>query len=257
MGVGEYSIFSVDELEVAVDLTSNLRKIKILLDALERIGKSVDYYALDLDKSELERTLSMVPSSQYKHVTMNGLYGSYDDGMHWLQNDKQAQEKPKCILSLGSTIGSFARPDAADFLGKFAKSVRDGGSGTVLLAVDGNKNGDEVWKAYNDTQGINAKFIANALKHANNILKYDAFKEDEWTVKGEWNENNGSHDWWYIPLQDVSVEGAKFKKGERIRAVRSYKYDAHDRHELYRDAQVKEVKAWLLHGKEYGKWTKL
>lgn len=75
---------------------SNLRKIKILLDALETAEKNVDYYALDLDRSELQRTLSAVPS--YKHVRCSGLHGTYDDGLAWL---KQYEARPKTILWLG------------------------------------------------------------------------------------------------------------------------------------------------------------
>jgi EasF-like predicted methyltransferase len=239
---------------VLIELGSgNLRKIKILLSALDRAEISVDYFALDLDKSELERTLSMVPSDMFKHVTVNGLWGSYDDGQRWMQEDNEARRKPKCVLSLGSTIGSFARADAADFLGRFAKSVSKGGrSGAVLLAVDGCKDGGVVWRAYNDDEGINAEFIKNSLKHANRVLRYEAFRADEWTIKGEWNQKNGSHDWYYIPLKDVAIDGGNFKKDEKVKAVHSAKYDIHDRQRLYEKAGVEEVHAWILHGKEYG-----
>jgi len=72
----------------------------LLLDALERAQKKVSYYALDLMKSELERTLADVPL--YKHVKCFGLHGTYDDGLDWLQREEHAA-KPKAILSLGSS----------------------------------------------------------------------------------------------------------------------------------------------------------
>jgi len=165
------------------------------------------------------------------------------------------------VLSLGSTIGSFGRADAAEFLARFAEGVQGegggggGGGGSVLLAVDGCKDGETVWQAYNDVEGLNEKFIANALKHANRILKSEAFKEEDWTVKGEWNAESGSHDWHYIPLKDVVVEGTQFSKGERVAAVKSYKYDGIDRLKLYRAAGVEEINAWELHGKDYGEFT--
>lgn len=173
----------------------------------------------------------------------------------------RARNRPKIVLSLGSTIGSFGRADAAGFLARFAECVGQGegggvgggrGSGSVLLAVDGCKDSERVWSAYNDGEGLNEKFIANAFKHANRILKYDAFEEQDWTVKGEWNVESGSHDWYYIPLKDVVVEGTVFSEGERVAAVKSYKYDGIDRLKLYRAAGVKEINAWELHGKEYG-----
>lgn len=59
---------------------SNLRKVKILLQALDNINKPVDYYALDLSLPELQRTLNLVSPGIYTHVRCHGLLGLYDDG---------------------------------------------------------------------------------------------------------------------------------------------------------------------------------
>ena len=80
----------------------NLRKIAILLRALEAAGKNVDYYALDLSLKELKRTLEQVPT--FKHVRCHGLHGTYDDGLDWLKLPEN-RSKPKCVMSLGSSIG--------------------------------------------------------------------------------------------------------------------------------------------------------
>ena len=84
-----------------ISINSNLRKVKILLDALERSGKDVTYYALDLDRSELERTFALVP--QYRFVKCLGLWGTYDDGLAWLLKPENAC-KPKTVMSLGSYL---------------------------------------------------------------------------------------------------------------------------------------------------------
>ncbi len=76
--------------------------MSILLRALDDAGKSIDYYALDLSQKELERTLSDVP--KFKNVVLRGLLGTYDDGLEWLKSGENAS-RPKCILSLGSSIG--------------------------------------------------------------------------------------------------------------------------------------------------------
>lgn len=93
----------------AYSVGSNLRKVNLLLQALEDAGKKVDYYALDLSQKELERTLGQLPA--YKHVSAHGLLGTYDDGREWLKNPS-ISSRPKCILSLGSSIGESisARP---------------------------------------------------------------------------------------------------------------------------------------------------
>lgn len=74
------------------------------MQALEKAGKDVDYYALDLSLKELERTLAQLPS--YNHVRAHGLLGTYDDGREWLKNPSNSSRQ-KCILSLGSSIGEF------------------------------------------------------------------------------------------------------------------------------------------------------
>lgn len=91
-------------------MSSNLRKINLLLQALESAAKDVDYYALDLDRKELERTLSELPA--YNHVRSHGLWGTYDDGREWLK-DPSILQRQKCVASLGSSIGTkTARPEA-------------------------------------------------------------------------------------------------------------------------------------------------
>jgi len=81
---------------------SNLRKVSILLRALEAAGKNVDYYALDLSLKELKRTLQQVPS--FTHVKCHGLHGTYDDGLDWLKIPEN-KSRPKCVMSLGSSLG--------------------------------------------------------------------------------------------------------------------------------------------------------
>lgn len=95
---------------MVVELGSgNLRKVQILLQALEDAEKDIDYYALDLDKRELERTLAQVPS--FRFVTCHGLHGTYDDGREWLQQPC-ISSRSKCVMSLGSSIGKPLRVNA-------------------------------------------------------------------------------------------------------------------------------------------------
>jgi L-histidine Nalpha-methyltransferase / hercynylcysteine S-oxide synthase len=78
----------------------SLRKIRLLLEAFEASEKPIDYYALDLSRDELDRTLAQVPG--FRHVACHGLLGTYDDGKEWIT---QLGDRPKCIISMGSSIG--------------------------------------------------------------------------------------------------------------------------------------------------------
>lgn len=82
---------------------SNLRKIKLLLQAFEDAGKEIDYYALDLSEQELSRTLAQLPT--FQHVRCHGLLGTYDDGREWLLSPAHSAKR-KCVLHMGSSIGN-------------------------------------------------------------------------------------------------------------------------------------------------------
>lgn len=107
--------------------------MKILLDALERAGKSVSYYALDLMHSELVRTLAAVPFGTFEYVKCFGLHGTYDDGLEWLKRPENAA-RPKTILSMGSSIGNFNREDAVGFIAQFADMLQP--NDTFILGLD-------------------------------------------------------------------------------------------------------------------------
>ena len=118
---------------------------------MDNADKAIDYYALDLSREELERTLAQVPS--YNYVKCHGLLGTYDDGRDWLKAPENTNRQ-KCILHLGSSIGelgykmelagnnadtilflgNFERSDAAAFLKSFSDVL--GPNDKMLIGVD-------------------------------------------------------------------------------------------------------------------------
>lgn len=59
--------FSQNAISNQIVLTAfrNLRKVNILLQAIDRLGKDVEYYAVDLSLPELERTFSEIPTGEH------------------------------------------------------------------------------------------------------------------------------------------------------------------------------------------------
>lgn len=191
-----------------------------MLQALERAGKDVDYYALDLSHPELERTLAAV-EGRYKHVRCHGLFGTYDDGLAWLKKPENLK-RPKCILWMGSSIGNFNRPEAAKFLKGFSGIL--GAQDTMLIGVDACQDPDKVFHAYNDREGKTHEFVLNGLVHANKLAGRTLFRKDDWEVIGEYDETAGRHQAFVSPIKDVLIEEIPIKAGERIRIEESYKY---------------------------------
>jgi EasF-like predicted methyltransferase len=223
-------------------MSSNLRKIRILLEALDELGREVDYFALDLSYPELQRTLSLMPPGRFRHVRCFGLLGTYDDGREWLKRP-EIRFRPKTVLSLGSTLGSLERAETPAFLSSFCSGHADN-KPSFLVGLDGCKQEARVLSAYNDPDGINRIFIKNGLVRANEIMGHDAFDLDLWDVKGVWDAENGSHNQYYFPHSDVDLAGNMISSGRKLLAVKSHKYDAEDRDTLCRRAGLQVENCW-------------
>lgn len=229
---------------------SNLRKVSILLKALEDAKKDIDYYALDLSLQELERTLSDIP--RFQHVRCHGLHGTYDDGLAWLTAGQNAS-RPKCIMSLGSSIGNFHRHEAASFLAGFANIL--GPSDSMIVGLDACYDAKKVYHAYNDREGLTHQFILNGLVHANQILGETVFDIRDWEVEGEFvvNKSGGHHQAFYVPKKDVVACGVKLHKGERVQVEQSLKYSPEECAVLWQKAGLKEVGMWSASNEPYSK----
>jgi len=233
------------------DPFSNLRKVKVLLDALDSAGKDISYYALDLMQSELERTLADVPEGTFEHVKCFGLLGTYDDGLDWLKRSENAK-RPKTIMSMGSSIGNFPRDEAADFLKQFAAILVD--SDSLVIGLDACQQPDRVYRAYNDCKGVTNDFTLNGLKHANKLLGYEAFRLSDWEAIGRYDEVGGRHQAFVAPKRDLVVEGVSLCAGEKIRTEESYKYSPAQSEHLWQDSGVIEAAGWTNTTGDYSKF---
>ncbi|KAJ6102358.1 Ergothioneine biosynthesis protein 1 [Penicillium sp. IBT 16267x] len=213
--------------------SGNLRKIEILLRECERTQKRVDYYALDLSLTELQRTFSEISPESFKYVGFHGLHGTYDDAHDWLKKPEN-RTRPTVVLSMGSSIGNFSRSEAADFLGGFSKLL--GPSDFLLIGLDACKDPEKVYSAYNDSQGVTRAFYENGLRHANTVLGFEAFRPGEWEVVTGYDTENGCHQAFYSPNVDVVIKDITIRKGEKLKFEEAYKYSQIERDELCRSA---------------------
>ncbi|QRD92171.1 hypothetical protein F9C07_2286874 [Aspergillus flavus] len=79
----------------------DVTKVVPLLNELERNGKHVHYYTLDISRKALENVLAKLPTS-YKVVKYTELWGTFDNLRAWRGNI----QKPKWFLTLGSIFGN-------------------------------------------------------------------------------------------------------------------------------------------------------
>ncbi|KAL1896440.1 hypothetical protein Cpir12675_002777 [Ceratocystis pirilliformis] len=223
-------------------------KTRLLLEAFEAIKKPVDYCALDLSHPELERTINQLP--EFIHVTVCGLWGTYDDCLEWLKTPSLATRE-KTVLHMGSSIGNFSRSDAASFLRNFCNILRPGDR--MLIGLDACNNPNKVYHAYNDSKGVTHKFILNGLRNANRILGQEVFNEDDWRVIGEYVHDNdgGRHQALYSPKREVTVLGTTIFPHNRIFVEQSLKYSPKQTQMLWSTAGFQQTDCWMK-GDEYG-----
>ncbi|CAM1503087.1 Fc.00g078630.m01.CDS01 [Cosmosporella sp. VM-42] len=228
--------------------SGNLRKVCLLLQAFEDLERSIEYYALDLSRKELERTLAQVPN--FKYVSCHGLWGTYDDGLEWLKQPA-ISGRPKCIIHLGSSIGNFDQGGASEFLKGFANVLQP--SDTMIIGVDSCSDPAKVYHAYNDRKGLTHQFILNGLSQANTLLEDEVFKAGEWRVIGEYvhDEEGGRHQAFVSPLHTTDVLGSTIQPHERIRIEQSWKFSKPEAARLWALAGLSEVDYWGR-GDEYG-----
>ncbi|KAK5955661.1 hypothetical protein OHC33_003302 [Knufia fluminis] len=222
--------------------SGNMRKVNILLEALERAQKRVDYFALDLSYPELKRTFSELDTSRFQFVNFNAFHGTYDDGLAWLSKAEH-KDKPNVVLSLGSSIGNFARPEAGQFLHGFSQALS--AQDLVIIGLDATSDQERIFSAYNDSKGVTESFYRNGLDHANAIIGHEAFKQGEWAVKGEYVKEANKHQASYVALKDVTIENVNIKKGEALPFEHAHKFVDEESDHLWHEAGLVSKAVYL------------
>ncbi|MET3525575.1 L-histidine N(alpha)-methyltransferase [Phenylobacterium koreense] len=126
----------------------------------------------------------------------------------------------------GSTIGNLAPDEAKDFLRRMASHVGQGGAG--LIGVDLKKDLEPLLAAYDDREGVTARFNLNLLVRINRELggNFDigAFKH-----QARWNPMDSAVEMHAVSTRAQTVVAAgqtfAFEAGESIHTESSRKYD--------------------------------
>jgi|SRR5699024_5157247 len=205
---------------VLIELGSgSSRKTRLLLDRLTTL---VSYMPVDIADRYLQKTAEQL-KTDYPDLTVIPVVTDYT--RHLELPVTQRDYRRQTIFYPGSTIGNFKPEIARDFI-KDVAAATDNGAG-MLLGVDLKKDKEVLEAAYNDCQGITARFNKNILTHINRVLDTD-FKVDQFRHKAFYNDRKGRIEMHLISTTDQSVDiGRKridIRKGESIQTENSYKY---------------------------------
>jgi dimethylhistidine N-methyltransferase len=218
-------------------------KLATIARALRRRGSPVLIHLIDISATALElseRTLRSVP-----RASVVGHRATYIEG---LRRAAAARDGTMCVLFLGSNIGNFDQPAAADFLCEVRGCLRTGD--TLLLGADLVKPPADLLIAYGDPLGVTAAFNKNLLVRINRELDAN-FDLTAFEHRPVWNVRKSRIEMHLVSrrAQVVHVRRADttvlFAPNETIWTESSYKYTPESIVALVSDAGFRAYQQWI------------
>jgi dimethylhistidine N-methyltransferase len=132
---------------------------------------------------------------------------------------------PRLGFFPGSTIGNFVPRSATDLLRHFREILGVGSK--LLIGMDRVKPVDRLIAAYDDPDGVTAKFNLNLLDRINRELGAD-IDVSAFVHEARWHEMNGRVEMHLVAVRDTafSIDGTRFAfaRGASIHTENSHKY---------------------------------
>lgn len=249
-------IIGGQEISVIELGNGNSLKTRILLEPFLAKLKSVSYFPIDVSLKMLKKSIRDL-YREYVNLQIYGVCSDYVSGLVKINEFMKLKMKipnKKFIIFLGSSIGNFDPKDAMGFLHSIARYVRK--EDLLLIGIDLEKDKLILDRAYNDKNGMTAKFNFNVLARINRELE------------GEFNISNFEHKSFYntrkhrIEMhleskldQQVRIGAIgkmfNFRKGETIHTENSYKYSLPTLNRLVKKAGLQAIRNFTDSNKQY------
>jgi L-histidine N-alpha-methyltransferase len=175
-------IIAAAPVEAIVELGagSSKKTTHLLTAQLRRRGGGI-FAPIDVSLPGLLMSRDFVREN-FSRLEFYGLHGLYEEGFSSIEKNL-----PTLFVFLGSTIGNFNHTDFPRFFRRLSESMGPGD--LLLLGADRVKSVDILEPAYDDSQGLTAKFILNVFGNVNRILasnfdigkmRYHSWYNPEW-----------------------------------------------------------------------------
>ena len=225
-------------------------KTRLLIEAFLRRQGRLRYVPVDISQTALDAS-SQALLADYRGLEITAIASEYREGLHHLGKQTQL---PKLIAWLGSNIGNFSRSDAHHFVA----GIRDAMSADdrLLLGVDLRKDARALEAAYDDAQGVTARFNKNLLARINRELG-GSFDLDDWSHRARVVDGGGRVELGLVCRRACEVEIAalaqryRFARGDFIHTEDSTKYSQREIEELASAAGLRVDARWLDAGQRF------
>src|SRR5579871_1774464 len=208
-------------LEIVELGAGSAAKTEVLLEALLRRQPRVRYLPLDVSSAALASARARL--RRLRRVTVQPILARYPEG---LQLPPPPDGQRRLVLFLGSNIGNSDPAGARGLLSAVARALRPGDA--LLLGADHRKSARLLLPAYDDAQGVTARFNMNVLQRLNRELDAD-FDLDSFRHVAVWNARRSRVEMHLesTRAQRVTLRAldatVSFARGERIHTESSYK----------------------------------
>lgn len=208
---------------------------------LLRAVQGQHYVPIDISGDFLRESAAAL-AADFPGLAVHPLEGDF---MRPLQLPGAVADTPKLGFFPGSTIGNMVARTSLDLLRSMRETL--GVGSLLLIGMDRIKSPDILVPAYDDAQGVTARFNLNLLHRINREL--DAtIPVESFRHVARWNDNYARIEMHLEALEDVdfTVLGERFGmvKGETIHTENSHKYGPRDARLLLRAGGWTTLHEW-------------
>jgi dimethylhistidine N-methyltransferase len=218
-------------------------KTRLILDIFNKIQNEIEYFPIDI--SEILTESSELLQRDYQDLKITGIIDTYEGGLEFIE---KYDNKKNLIIFLGSSFGNFTPNEGKTFLQKINSIMKN--DDLFLIGLDLVKDKKILEDAYDDSQGITAKFNLNVLSRINDELDAD-FVLNNFKHIAKYNEEYQRVEMYLKSLvnQSVIISKAnlslKLKQGELIHTEHSHKYKISQIKELMDETGFIIKQNWL------------
>lgn len=199
------------------------RKTRVVLEKALEMGLDIRYVPIDISVDAM-RGLVKDMGARFPTLPISGLVSEYTQGVRWLG---EQDDRRNLMLFLGSNIGNFHKAQARAFLRRLWMALNH--DDRVLVGFDLKKDIEKLLAAYNDREGVTARFNLNLLSRINRELDAD-FDIDGFRHFSTYNVFSGAMESYLVSMREQTVRigalhsTARFAPWEPIHTEYSYKY---------------------------------
>jgi dimethylhistidine N-methyltransferase len=218
-------------------------KTRLLIDIFSKIQQTTEYFPIDISEILAESSEQLL--RDYDNLRITGIIDTYEGGLEFLKN---YDNKNNLILFLGSSFGNFPPANGKIFLEKINSTMKPGD--LFLIGLDLVKDSQILESAYDDAQGVTAKFNLNVLSRINDELDAD-FNLNNFSHYSTYNEKDQRIEMYLKSLVNQSVIISKsnlslnLEKNELIHTEYSHKYTLEQIKTLLESTGFKINHTWL------------